>query len=76
MRSFSYPSSAQLLETYARLYVHQNVLLLIFSCQDVLHLLLAAAINMHTFMGTHVALFDVGSKMNHSCAPNLSYCSR
>ena len=76
MRSVSFPSSALLLETYVWLSGNQTVLLLIIFFQDVLRLLLAAAINMHTFMGTHVALFDVGSKMNHSCAPNLSYCSR
>ena len=38
-------------------------------------MLLAALINMHTFMQTSVALFELGSKMSHSCTPNLSYSS-
>ena len=31
---------------------------------------------MHTFMGDSAAMFDLGSKMSHSCSPNMSFTTQ
>lgn len=43
--------------------------------QAILHLLLVCQCNVHSFLETNNAFFELGSKASHSCFPNVSYHS-